>query len=981
MTRFNKASLLAGTIMAGAVFATPAYAQDAATAEATTQDESFIVVTGSRIQQRNVDTAAPVAVVAAEEFKLSGTVNVENVLNSLPQVIPGTTAFSNNPGNGAATLNLRGLGSTRTLVLVNGRRWVSFDTSQVVDLNTIPQFLIESVDVVTGGASAVYGSDALAGVVNFRLKKVEGLEMGGQYGITERGDGARTQLYGAIGTSFDDGRGNATVYAEYFNREEIFQGDRAFSNFALGAESFGAPLQQFGSSTLPTTRFNAPGSTTVAGTVFPLGSGLVIDDAIFDTPGVGRPRRGDTYNYAPVNYLQIPQERYLIGGFADYEFSDGHRAYTEVTYVNNRVATELAPTPVTGTFNVNINAVAPFLSAATLAELRTLDARETTANAARIAAGLSPLAGAAPGVVSTAIQRRVEETGSRNSLDERNAFRVLAGFTGGITDSLNYDAYYSYARTRNANVQAGNISRSAFQRGLDGTDAALNIFGYNTLTQDMVDQISIDAQNGDISTVQVANGTVSGFAGDFGWGGGDIGFAVGAEYRRVAAEFIPDTALSSGDVIGFNAGDPTEGAYSVKELFAEINVPIFETDGGQRLELTGAARFSDYSLDNVGSVWTYAGGAKFTVIDGVMLRGQYQRAVRAPNVSELFQGQAIGFPGTVDPCGNAAFIAANAGSRAICIGTGVPAGNVGNAAVVQLNAQIPALFGGNPDLGEETGTSWTVGAVFQPDFVPGLTITADYFNIEVEDFITIAGGSLQGLMNLCYGGGDLNSVLCDPFRGIRNNDGAIDVDAPPLVAGINAAKQVVSGVDLQVLYNTSLPFSLLTDSGESRFDLNFNGTWTEANDFTPVVGRPDVDECAGQFGGNCGQPIASFKWASRFSWVDGPLTMSLAWTHLSGVDDADDAVDYAAFNGIERIGSYDLFDLSLSFEASENVTLSFGVNNLLDTLPGTPEFNGIEVSNRPNSLLLGDNQEQANTYPSVYDVLGRDFFAAIAFSF
>jgi outer membrane receptor protein involved in Fe transport len=981
MTRFNKASLLAGTIMAGAVFATPAYAQDAATAEATTQDESFIVVTGSRIQQRNVDTAAPVAVVAAEEFKLSGTVNVENVLNSLPQVIPGTTAFSNNPGNGAATLNLRGLGSTRTLVLVNGRRWVSFDTSQVVDLNTIPQFLIESVDVVTGGASAVYGSDALAGVVNFRLKKVEGLEMGGQYGITERGDGARTQLYGAIGTSFDDGRGNATVYAEYFNREEIFQGDRAFSNFALGAESFGAPLQQFGSSTLPTTRFNAPGSTTVAGTVFPLGSGLVIDDAIFDTPGVGRPRRGDTYNYAPVNYLQIPQERYLIGGFADYEFSDGHRAYTEVTYVNNRVATELAPTPVTGTFNVNINAVAPFLSAATLAELRTLDARETTANDARIAAGLSPLAGAAPGVVSTAIQRRVEETGSRNSLDERNAFRVLAGFTGGITDSLNYDAYYSYARTRNANVQAGNISRSAFQRGLDGTGDPINIFGYNTLTPEMVDGISIDAQNGDISTVQVANGTVSGFFGDFGWGGGEIGFAAGAEYRRVAAEFIPDTALSSGDVIGFNAGDPTEGAYSVKELFAEINVPIFETDGGQRLELTGAARYSDYSLDNVGSVWTYAGGAKFTVIDGVMLRGQYQRAVRAPNVAELFQGQAIGFPGTVDPCGNAAFIAANAGSRAICIGTGVPAGNVGNAAVVQLNAQIPALFGGNPNLGEETGTSWTVGAVFQPDFLPGLTITADYFNIEVEDFITLAGGSLQGLMNLCYGGGDLNSVLCDPFRGIRNNDGAIDVDAPPLVAGINAAKQVVSGVDLQVLYNTSLPFSLLTDSGESRFDLNFNGTWTEANDFTPVVGRPDVDECAGQFGGNCGQPIASFKWASRFSWVDGPLTMSLAWTHLSGVDDADDSVDYAAFNGIERIGSYDLFDLSLSFEASENVTLSFGVNNLFDTLPGTPEFNGIEVSNRPNSLLLGDNQEQANTYPSVYDVLGRDFFAAIAFSF
>jgi outer membrane receptor protein involved in Fe transport len=991
MTRFNKASLLAGTFMAGAVFAAPAYAQDAETAETAAQEDNFIVVTGSRIQQRNVETAAPVAVVEAEEFKLSGTVNVENVLNALPQVIPGTTAFSNNPGNGAATLNLRGLGSTRTLVLVNGRRWVSFDTNQVVDLNTIPQFLIESVDVVTGGASAVYGSDALAGVVNFRLKKVEGLEMGGQYGITERGDGARYQMYGAIGTSFDDGRGNATVYAEYFNRKSVFQGDRAFSNFALGGESFGAPLQQFGSSTLPTTRLNGsprvaivanPGDFADAPQDYlPLASGLVIDDAIFDTPGVGRPRAGDTYNYAPVNYLQIPQERYLLGGYADYEFSDGHRAYTEVTYVNNRVATELAATPVTGTFNLDIATVSQFLSPAIIAELNTLDQREAAASAARVANGLSPLASAGLGSVSVAIQRRVEETGSRNSLDERNAFRVLAGVTGSITDNLNYDAYYSYARTRNANVQAGNISRSAFQAGLDGTGTPINIFGYNTLTPEMVDAISIQAQNGDVSTVEVAAGSVSGFLGDLGWGGGEIGFAVGAEYRRVAAQFIPDTALSSGDVIGFNAGDATQGAYNVKEIFAEVNVPIFETDGGQRLELTGAARYSDYSLDRVGSVWTYAGGAEFTVVDGLMLRGQYQRAVRAPNVAELFGGQAIGFPGTVDPCGNSDFIADNAGAAAICTAHGVPAGNVGNASAVQLNAQIPALFGGNPNLGEETGTSWTVGAVFQPNFVPGLTITADYFNIEVEDYITVAGGSLQGLMNLCYSGGDANSVLCQPFIGIRNADGAIDVDAPPLVSGVNAAKQVVSGVDLQVFYNTSLPFSLLTDSGESRFDLNFNGTWTEANDFTPVVGRPAVDECAGRFGGNCGQPIASFKWASRFSWVDGPLTMSVQWTHLSGVDDADDAVDYAAFNGIERIGAYDLFDLSLSFEASENVTFSMGVNNLFDTLPGAPRFNGIIVDGRPNSLLLGDNQEQANTYPSIYDVLGRDFFASIAFSF
>lgn len=479
MNRFSKGSLLAGTIMAGAMIATPAYAQDN---EEGASEDNRIVVTGSRIQQRNVETAAPVAVVAAEEFQLSGTVNVENVVNTLPQVIPGTTSFSNNPGNGTATLNLRGLGTTRTLVLVNGRRWVSFDTAQIVDLNTIPSFLLDSVDVVTGGASAVYGSDALAGVVNFNLKKVEGLEMGGQYSITEEGDGARYQLYGAIGTSFDDGRGNATVYAEYYNRSSVFQGDRPFSNFAIGAETFDDNLQQFGSSTLPNGVIRYFGDGDRTGTDFAANRAVVFDN----TPGDFRTRTGDTYNYAPVNYLQIPQERYLLGGYADYEFTDGHTAYTEVTYVNNRVQQELAATPVTGTFNVDLATIQPFLNAAEFAQLQQLDNTETT--------------GTADGVLSLFLQRRTVETGSRNSLDERNAFRVLAGVKGEITDNLFYDVYYSYARTRNANVQAGNISRSAFQAGLDGTGTAINIFGPNTLTPAMVAAISIQAQNGDIST-------------------------------------------------------------------------------------------------------------------------------------------------------------------------------------------------------------------------------------------------------------------------------------------------------------------------------------------------------------------------------------------------------------------------------------------------------------------------------------------------
>lgn len=953
--RFNKAALLTGTVMAGAMLATPAYAQD-------TDEGDLIVVTGSRIQQRNVETAAPVAVVQDEEFKLSGTVNVENVVNTLPQVVPGFTSNSNNPGTGTATLNLRGLGSTRTMVLVNGRRWMFYDTSQVVDLNTIPNFLLDSVDVVTGGASAVYGSDALAGVVNFRLKDVEGIEMGGQYSLTERGDGARYQLYGAIGTSFDDGRGRATVYAEYYNRDSIFQGDRDFSYYALGAESFGDDLQQFGSSTLPNgvIRYFGDGDTT--GTDFDPNGAVVFDNV----PGDFRTRTGDTYNYAPVNYLQIPQERYLLGGFADYEFSDGHTAYMEVSFVNNRVATELAATPVTGSFNVNLATIQPFLNPADFAQLQQLDATETDGN---------------PGNTVLFLQRRTVETGSRNSLDERNAFRVLGGVRGSITDWLNYDAYYMYARTRNANVQAGNISRSLFQAGLDGTGTAINIFGLNTLTPDMVDAISIQAQNGDISTLEVANAALSGFLGSLGLGGDEVGFAFGAEYRRVGSRFIPDTALSSGDVIGFNAGDATEGAYSVKELFAELNVPILETDSGLSLDINGAARYSDYSLDKVGGVWTYAGGVKFSPIPDVTLRAQYQRAVRAPNVGELFGGQSIGFPAATDPCSVTGTTATSAVGQ-LCVANGVPAANVGSPAI-QLNAQIPALFGGNPALEEETSDSWTAGIVLQPSFIPGLTVTADYYDIKVKNGISTI--SLQTSFDLCFNQvQDATAAVCAPFFAfgpIRNAAGAITTANPPVLGGQNVATIATSGVDLQVNYTTTLPFSLLTDTGEQTLNLNFLGTWTESATFEPFSGATII-ECAGNFGFNCGTPTPSFKWTSRLSFVDGPLTTSIRWRHLSAVDDDEASIDFAAFNGVERAPAYDLIDLSFSFEVNENVTLALGVNNLFDTLPQSPTFdaNGY-VTSVNNGTLFGDNQEQANTYPSVYDVLGRDFFASVAFKF
>lgn len=954
--------LLTSTLLFGmAAIATPAIAQVGSPANSTDtsatgdaqidtpddQNATEVVVTGSRIARRELESAAPVAVVKQEEFALSGTVNVESVINSLPQAVPAVTSASNNPGGGVATLDLRGLGANRSLVLVNGRRYMFFDVNQLTDLNTIPAFLLDGVDVVTGGASAVYGSDAIAGVVNFRLRNnLEGVEVGGQYNITEEGDGRRYQVYGAIGGKLGD-RGHATVYGEYYNRASVFASARPFSAATLGDDGAGG----FAVGGSPTTNFGRLTSTYAAAQC-PAGNIYCGGGAIYTQAGVARPRVAtDLYNYGAVNYLQVPQERYLLGAYADYEIADGHTIYMEASFVNNRVANELAATPVTGVRQVSIAAVTPFISAANVAALRQLDG---------IAGAGNTVVG--DGIVPLSVTRRTTETGGRNTLDERNAFRILGGIRGAITETFNYDLSYMYARTRNSNVQRGNISNSAFSRGLDGTDAAINIFGPDTLTPAMVNQISILAQNGDVSTLEVVNGTVSGSLFNLGWGGDDVGIAVGGEYRRMASEFVPDTALSSGDVIGFNAGQATAGSYNVKELFGELRIPIAaRTPGIYELELTGAARYSDYSLGAVGSVWTYAGGVKYSPFRGVALRGQYQRAVRAPNVAELFGGLAVGFPAAADPCSDRTAVAnRTAALRALCIATGVPAANVFTGDLQEAD-QIQGQFGGNPNLQEEVSDSYTAGVVLTP--LPGLSLTADYYNIRVKGAIDTYGGGLNSALDICYNvDQNINSPYCQTFLGFRNAQGQLqDVGFGPTLLNANTGTLKTEGVDVQLSYTQRLGMSLWGND-DSRLNFYVMGSYLRKFEVQPSADNPAVTDCRGLYGiGLCGNPRPKYKMASRLSWIDGKATTSFRWRYVGKVRDDDPEADYT----VEKIGSYNLFDLSFSFDASDTLNLTAGVQNLFDKKPP----------------VLGSNQEQTNTYPSTYDTLGRDYFVSARLKF
>jgi len=950
----------------------PADAEEAASAPDT------IVVTGSRIGRRETEGASPVAVVSSEEFKLSGAINVEQVVNTLPQVVPGATAFSNNPGQGVATLDLRGIGNQRTLVLVDGRRYIFFDPTQTVDLNNIPQFLVESVDVVTGGASAVYGSDAIAGVVNFRLRNdLQGLELGTQYALTQRGDGARWNINAALGSEILDGAGHITLYGDYFNRRAISQASRSYTRQVLVENSTDTGLVPGGSATVPGGRFAIPGSVVVPGgnglgaTTLNRGVGnfATPNGALYTAPGASRPYvdPSDAYNFAQDNFLQVPQERWLVGAYGNYEMSPAFNPYIEVTFANNRVQNELAPTPVTGVFAVATNN--PFVSDADRAALVQTDLNEAAIDAARVARGLAPQFND-PGFVNVSVSRRVNDIEARNSLFERSAWRAVVGTRGDLGGGLNYDAYYLFSRTRNSTTQEGNISRSAFARAL--RENRLNIFGPGTISEALADEISITAQNTVISQLQVASASLSGDLFEFGLGGDPVAFAVGAEWRSVGSEFIPDTALSSGDVIGFNAGQPTKGGYSVKEIFGELLVPIVaDKPFFDQLTVRGAARYSDYSLSGVGGVFTWAAGLEWAPVSDIRFRGQYQKAIRAPNVGELYGGRAQGFPSATDPCSGRSSVASRTDAvRALCIATGVPTALVFQNAI-QPNSQIESTTGGNPLLGEETSKTFTAGVVVKPSFVPGLSITVDYFDIRVDDYIAAFGGGTQGVLNACYYTvQDAQSAYC---KAIMRDPGTGQIGGQFLVNTTNANISTLktSGVDLQVDYGTRVGRGLFGDN--ARMNFSFLGTWTRKADYTPVSEFADeVTNCAGTFGTICdpifGDPVPKYRFTARMSWIDGPFTASLRHRYIGKVSNdriANGVTDPASVT-VDRLGSKSYTDLSFAFDVDERLTLTMGVNNLFDVTP---------------TLLDDANDEQASTYPSTYDVLGRDFFVAARLRF
>lgn len=1043
-------NLLATTFICGAAsVATPAFAQSDASAQpsATTQPDDQgqeVVITGSRIPAPpNLTAVSPVTVVNSAEIRLQGTTRTEDLINSLPQSFGGQGGNLANGASGTATVNLRGLGTNRTMVLVNGRRLGPGDPETPnPDINVIPSAIVSRVDVLTGGASSVYGSDAVSGVVNFIMDtELTGIRMDAQYSFYQHnnrhegaGDGLidgplglRARNFGfptgsvadggtfdvsvAFGTGFDDNRGHIVAYAGYRKLEAVTQGRRDYSACASQAPT-AAQVATRG-------RLFCGGSATSAnGTLFinvPTGNPAHPFTSTAFQVGPNRTFIGgfQPYNFAPTNYYQRPDERYTLGAFANYEISPALVPYLEVMFMDDRTVAQIAPSGDFGnTFSVNCNN--PLLSAQQLAIIcapyNLLSSPDIRGQAPNTVAG-----DANNGIVSAPqvflnpdgtpyfrgfaqiLRRNVEGGGRRDDLQHTN-YRIVAGMRGDLSDVWSYDMYYYFAQTNFAETYSNDFSVTRLLRAIDvidnpavpgiqpvcrsvvdGTDPSCvpyDIFATGQVTPAALAYLQTPGFKRGTNQQTVASASLTGNLGNWGiqlpWASSGVGIALGVEYRKELLDEQTDAAFSllpSSDLAG--QGAPTlavHGEFQVKEAFAEVRVPIVEDGFFRYLGLEAGYRYSDYSIQGGRSFSTdtYKIALDFAPIRDIRFRATYNRAVRAPNIQELFAPQRVALNGNTDPCAGAVPTSSLAGCQAM----GVSAAQYGN---IQGNpaGQYNGLIGGNQALEPEVADTWTVGVVLQPSFIPRLAITVDWFDIKIDQAIQPIGQDV--ILQTCAT--TQNPVFCGLVH--RDNLGSLwrsgqgyVIDQPQNIGGFSTR-----GIDVGLTY--SLPIS---DSLGS-LSLNVVGTWVDK--LTTDNGVNPAYDCAGLYGLTCGTPTPEWRHKARLTYSHpSGIGFSMQWRYFGsvGVDLADAGIPgsggYVAAQNL-RIPSQSYFDLTMTARIGDHYNFRLGVNNILDREPPIIGSNGTAagINACTGTFCSG------NTFPNVYDAMGRYIFAGVTLDF
>ena len=1016
VARAMRHALIVGA-MAAVSAAIPAIAQ-----EQQAQDESLdvIVVTGSRIAAPNSKSASPIVALSDKDIKITGKTDISDIINQLPQNFNndlgqdlGNRTSGLTSAGGVATADLRGLGPNRTLVLVNGRRLgqgspYTFIQQPAPDLDQIPTALVERVEVVTGGASATYGSDAIAGVVNFIMKtNFEGFQIDGQLGenwhenhnkytqnaqiatgqtpLTGSSHDGRNRTFNLIaGTNFADGKGNVTAYFGYLHSDPVTSGDRDFGGCQLAANANLDGAFCLGSGNSNWFRpLNGPNANTITYSVS--GSSFVPRGSVAtQVPAL--------FNSQPYIYMQRQDQRYTAGFFVHDDFTEFARAYAEFGFMNDRTHQAIAPSALFRDSNPNdpnggnyyVNCSNPLLSAQQAAIL---------CSAADIAADA-----AAPGSVRAHIQigRRNVEGGGRFSDYEHSNYRGVIGMKGDFAQAWSYDAYGQYYYTTFYNTNDRYLNFTAIDNALLVTGTAANprcisgapcvpynIFTDGGVTQDQLNYLYLDGTGYGTTTLRTVHADVTGNLGEYGFKSplatDGIAVNVGYENRNEHVDFKPDSGELSGQLSGFgSAAVAIDNSISVSEAFIELRAPLAQDKTGIKdLLFDTGFRRSDYSTS--GAVNTYKFELQYAPVEDLRFRGSYQRAIRAPSIVELYNPQLVGLIqlGT-DPCAPTLDVNNNlvpaARSLADCQKSGVTAAQYGNGGTTNtipqaVLGQLSQLQGGNPALQPEKAKSYTFGFTVTPRAVPNLTASFDYFDIKLEQGVGTIGANV--ILTTCLDTG--NPVYCNLLVRSPSTGGLVGNSVASggyiVQTNVNIAASGFNGIDTQAAYKVSLP------GRWGSLSWALNGAYLLKTTTTPQPGAHTFD-CAGLYGSTCQTVNPKWHHILRTSWITPwDVTASLTWRYIGPVkldqNDSDPTLNGSAFGAFNvfnaRLPSFSYLDLAASWNIRDNLEVRGGINNLLDKDPPLATF----------EITSGG---AANTY-STYDALGRQLFVTFTAKF
>jgi iron complex outermembrane receptor protein len=966
-----------------------------------------VIVTGSRIAVPNATSTSPIQVVTAKEIKLGGKTDMIDLINQLPQNFQNSAAdFSNTssglttPG-GISTADLRGLGPQRTLVLIDGRRLGTGDPNtanpnSAPDLDQIPVALVERVEVVTGGASATYGSDAIAGVVNFIMKKnFEGIELDGQLsefwhqnhegwvqGLEQaqafdvvsgsRKDGQNRNFSLLLGTNIADGKGNITGYLSYLKAEPITSGARDFGGCQLNLNKSQDGVICGGSAN--SNFFGLPDGAAYT----------VVGNQLLPWPQAGSNPPG-TFNSQRYIYASRGDERYNGGFLAHVDVSDSFKPYAELGFMNDKTNINIAPSGLfstnpfdpTGNGNFNINCSNPLLSAQEAALMCT---------PAQIAADR-----AAPGSVSAniIIGRRNVEGGGREAFWDHTNYRAVTGVKGDFATAWSYDAYGSYYYTSLFNSNSNYLNFASVNNALQVTTGPngpvcisgppcvpWNIFQTGGVTPQQYNSLYTSGTSYGTSTERILHADITGDLGKYGLksplANEGVGVNFGAEHRNDHLSFAPDGAELSGELSGFGgASVAIDNGTSVTDDFVELRAPLIQDRAGAKdLVVDTGFRHSKYDL--AGGVNTYKFEVQYAPTSDLRFRGGYQRAIRAPNIIELFTPQALGLIGSpgIDPCAptrdtTTGVLTPASASLADCMRTGVTAAEYGNGSSTDIIKQCTALqcaslAGGNPQLKPERGDSVSVGVNLTPTFLRNFSASIDYWQIKLQDAVGVIPAAI--ILQKCLATGD--PTYCNLIE--RDSRGSITGSSVQtrgyiLQTSVNTSAAKVSGIDVQANYK--LP--LAERWGTLAFELAGSAMLTNAT--TSFPGAPSYD-CAGLYGLTCQTVNPRWRHNLRISWATPwEVEFSALWRYIGATsldtNSSDPSLANGKFDAFDaRMPGISYLDLSASWNITRGVEVRAGINNAFDKDPPIVSAN-VSASGA------------ANSFPT-YDQLGRQLFIA-----